>query len=120
MGNAGSDQQGLDLADAVTLLRDQIAEAQARISGPDGAHRGVLFTLGEITLELGMELTRTRGMDGGLRFSVVSLGGKKESGDRATHKVAVKLNPHSPAGGDVDIHDTEKRKRQLSQDPHGS
>ncbi|MFF8265675.1 trypco2 family protein [Streptomyces virginiae] len=123
MENVASDQQGLDLADAVTLLRNQIAEAQARIADPDGtgvAHQGVLFTLGEITLELGMELTHTRGMEGGLRFSVISLGGKKESGDRATHKVAVQLKPHLPEGGDVDINDTEKRKRQPSQDLHGS
>ncbi|MEU4995686.1 trypco2 family protein [Streptomyces sp. NPDC021622] len=36
--------------------------------------RGVGFGLGEITVELGMELARTRGVDGGLRFSVIGLG----------------------------------------------
>ncbi|MEU1409147.1 trypco2 family protein [Streptomyces sp. NPDC005728] len=111
MGNAhGADQQWLDLADAITLLRDQVAEAQARIADPDGTgagHRGVLFTLGEITLELGMELTRTRGLDGGLRFSVVGLGGKKETGNKATHTVTVQLKPHRPGGGDVDVDDEE-------------
>ena len=67
----------------------------------------MLFALRESTLELGVELTRTRRTDGGLRFSVISLGGKKETGDRATHKVAVQLKPHLPAGGDIDIRDTE-------------
>ncbi|MER5217218.1 trypco2 family protein [Streptomyces sp. NPDC002838] len=111
MNNANSaDQDWLDLADAITLLRDQVAEAQARIGSPDGTgagHKGVLFTLGEITLELGMELTRTRGIDGGLRFSVVGLGGRKETGNTASHTVTVQLKPHRPGGGDVDVNDEE-------------
>ncbi|MFI1030548.1 trypco2 family protein [Streptomyces sp. NPDC020951] len=111
MGNAhGADQEWLDLADAITLLRDQVAEAQARIADPDGtgsAHKGVLFTLGEIALELGVELTRAQGVDGGLRFSVVGLGGKKETGSKATHTVTVQMKPHRPGGGDVDVHDEE-------------
>ncbi|MFP8959086.1 trypco2 family protein [Streptomyces nanhaiensis] len=100
----GHGEQGLDLADAITLLRDQIAEAQARIAGLDGTdagHKGVLFGLGDITLELGMELTRTRGADGGLRFSVVTFGARRERADRTTHTVTVQLKPHRPDGGDV-------------------
>ncbi|MFJ2720671.1 trypco2 family protein [Streptomyces sp. NPDC087437] len=111
MGDAnGSEQEWLDLADAITLLRDQVAEAQARIADPGGsgsAHQGVMFTLGEITLELGMELIHTRGVNGGLRWSVVGLGGKKESGNKATHAVTVKLQPHLPGGGDIDVSDEE-------------
>ncbi|MGW0363214.1 trypco2 family protein [Streptomyces sp. NPDC002990] len=100
----------MDLADAITLLRDQVAEAQQRIASPGGTgggDKGLLFTLGEITLELGMELSRTQGADGGLRFSVVSLGAKKESGDRATHTVTVQLKAHAPDGGDIEISDVE-------------
>ncbi|WP_369392397.1 trypco2 family protein [Streptomyces sp. CG1] len=111
MGDAnGSDLEGLDLADAITLLRKQVAEAQARITDTGGAnaqHQGVLFTLGEITVELGMELTHARVTDGGLRFSVVSLGGKKESAHKATHTVTVQLKPHRPGGGDIDVSDEE-------------
>ncbi|MCX4671823.1 hypothetical protein OG453_34930 [Streptomyces sp. NBC_01381] len=114
VGNAsGSDQEWMDLADAITLLRDQIAEAQDRIAAPAGAgHRGVLFTLGEITLELGLELTSAKGVDGGLRWSVISLGGKKESGSRATHTVTVAMTPHLPGGGDIDVSDVEKTRRK--------
>ncbi|MFF1655263.1 trypco2 family protein [Streptomyces sp. NPDC058255] len=54
-----------------------------------------------------MELTRTRALDGGLRFSVVGLGGKKETGNKATHTVTVQLKPHRLGGGDVDVHDEE-------------
>ncbi|MFD3883045.1 trypco2 family protein [Streptomyces microflavus] len=109
VGNAsGSDQEWMDLADAITLLRDQVAEAQDRIADPAGTgDRGVLFTLGEITLDLGLELTGTKGVNGGLRWSVISLGGKKESGSKATHTVSVKLTPHRPGGGDIDVSDEE-------------
>ncbi|MGW5640907.1 trypco2 family protein [Streptomyces sp. NPDC003832] len=105
---SGSDQEWMDLADAITLLRDQVAEAQDRIADPaGGGPRGVLFTLGEITLDLGLELTGTKGVDGGLRWSVISLGGKKESGRKATHTVTVKLTPRKAGGGDVEVGDRE-------------
>ncbi|MEU9454485.1 trypco2 family protein [Streptomyces sp. NPDC048277] len=108
MGDAGgSGVEGLDLADAITLLRSQVAQAQARIAGANGEDQGVLFSLGDITVELGMELTHTRGMDGGLRFGVVSLGGRKDSARKATHTVTVHLRPHRPGGGDIDVSDEE-------------
>ncbi|MEV6408954.1 trypco2 family protein [Streptomyces bobili] len=98
----------MDLADAITLLRDQIGEAQDRIADPAGrGDRGVVFTLGEITLDLGLELTGTKGVNGGLRWSVISLGGTKESGRKSTHTVTVKLTPHRPGGGDLDVSDEE-------------
>ncbi|MEQ6028067.1 trypco2 family protein [Streptomyces salinarius] len=105
---SGSDQGWMDLADAITLLRNQVAEAQTRIAAPAGdGDQGVLFTLGEITLDLGLELTGSKSADGGLRWSVISLGAKKESGSKATHTVTVKLTPHRPGGGDIDVSDEE-------------
>lgn len=105
---SGADGEWLDLADAITLLRDQIAVAQARLADPMGSgDRGVRFTMGEITLDLGLELTDTKGVDGGLRWSVISLGAKKESASKATHTVTVKLTPHGSGGGDVDVSDEE-------------
>jgi hypothetical protein len=107
-GSAGG---AVDLADAITLLRDQIAEAQRRIATPPGhtvgADRGVLFTVGEITLELGLELTESKGADGGLRWSVVSFGGRKDSGRTTTHTVTVTLTPQGPGGGHIEVDDTE-------------
>ena len=72
-----------------------------------GGDKGVRFTMGEITLDLGLELTGTKGVNGGLRWSVISLGGKKESGRKATHVVTVKLTPGKPGGGDVEVGDRE-------------
>lgn len=93
----------MDLADAVTLLRDQIAEAQDRLAS--GGHKGVMFGLGEINLELGLELGRTRGVNGNLRFGVVGVGAKGDRTSKTTHKVTIQLNPRSPEGGPVDVND---------------
>ncbi|MEU0228170.1 hypothetical protein ABZ177_27990 [Streptomyces sp. NPDC006284] len=38
---------------------------------------------------------------------MISLGGEKESGSKATHTVTVKLTPHRPGGGDIDVSDEE-------------
>lgn len=98
----------VDLADAIALVRDQIVEARRRIEQP-GAGGGVEFGLGEITVELGMELTRTKGGSGGLRFGVVGVGAdfgaKLESADKSMHKVTVRLTPRLPGGGEVDVKD---------------
>lgn len=63
--------------------------------------------MGEITLDLGLELTGSKGANGGLRWGVISVGGKRESGRRATHTVTVKLTPHQAGGGDIDVGDQE-------------
>ncbi|QXE35086.1 hypothetical protein KQY30_13200 [Streptomyces sp. GMY02] len=112
----GPDGRWMDLADAVTLLREQIAEAQDRINRPpgtdgatggDAAHKGVLFTVEEVTLQLGLELTSTKAVDGGLRWSVISLGGKKENSGKSTHTITMRLTPHGPDGRRSEVRDVE-------------
>ncbi|MGW7256744.1 trypco2 family protein [Streptomyces sp. NPDC054834] len=103
-GSGGRDGEWLDLADAIALLREQVVEARVRIAGPEGDD-GVRFGLGEITVELGMELTRTRGADGGLRFAVAGLGGRWERVEKGTHTVTVRLTPRSSDGKPVDVGD---------------
>ncbi|MDG9714881.1 trypco2 family protein [Streptomyces sp. DH10] len=95
----------MDLADAIALLRDQVAEAQRRLSAE--GDKGVFFSLGEITLELGLELTGSRNLDGGLRFAVVSVGAKAERASKATHQVTVRLEPHGSNLGPVIVADEE-------------
>ncbi|MET7302203.1 trypco2 family protein [Embleya sp. NPDC005575] len=87
----------LDLADAIELLRVQVTEAQRRSAGAD-----VRFRLGEITVEFGMELTRTKGGGGGLRFGVASLDGRGERAAKAAHHVTVRLDPRRADGSPVD------------------
>lgn len=110
MGSGNTGGNWLDLADAIALLRDQIAEAQARIADPNGpGDKGVRFGLGEITVELGLELAETEGTNGGLRFGVfgfgANAGGKREGSDKATHRVTVRLDPRRSDGGPVEVRD---------------
>ena len=106
MGHTGgTDEDWMDLADAITLLRGQIAQAQTRLAA--AGDRGVVFGLGEITLELGVELARTRGGDGSLRFGVVGLGTKGERARKATHTVTVSLTARRPDGRPVNVADEE-------------
>ncbi|WP_406737248.1 hypothetical protein OG365_01825 [Streptomyces sp. NBC_00853] len=95
----------MDLADAVGLLRRQIAQAQRQVA--EDPADDVQFAVGEITLELGMELTGTRSVNGGLRFAVVSAGGKAERASKATHKVTVKLTPQDGSGEIILVRDEE-------------
>ncbi|MEU1486421.1 trypco2 family protein [Streptomyces sp. NPDC005752] len=90
----------LDLADAVGLLRDQLASAQAAAQGSD-----VRFRVGEVTVEFAVQLTRTGSAGGALRFGVVGLDGKRERASSATHRIQLTLHPRPSSGGDLEIGD---------------
>ncbi|MEV0262314.1 trypco2 family protein [Streptomyces sp. NPDC050617] len=101
-------EEWLDLADAIALLRDQVAEAQRRIDAPGTAgDQGIRFGLGEITLELGMELARAQGAGGKLRFGVVGVEGERQSTRTATHRVTVRLDPRTADSSGVEVGDEE-------------
>lgn len=102
MADAMSHTDWLDLADALTALRGQIAEAQMRASGS-----AVKLSVEEVTVEFGLELQRSAKGDGGLRFGVVSAGGSGERTQRATHKVSLRLGAHTDVGGPVDVSDED-------------
>ena len=99
-GNANDDW--LDLADAVTALRSQLAEAQRRAAGSS-----LRLSVDEITMEFGLELVREAGADGGLRFAVVSVGASGKQARQVTHTVTVKLSARQDDGSGVDINDDE-------------
>lgn len=92
----------LDLADAIELLRDQIVEAQERSPAT-----GVRFALGEITVEFALELSRSRGAGGGLRFYVAEANARAERASSNTHRVVVTLRPKRSDGGDVEVDDED-------------
>jgi Trypsin-co-occurring domain 2 len=94
------DEDWLDLADAVGLLRDQVAEAQQRAAG-----QPVRFALGEVTVELEVELERTGGLGGGLRWGVVSADARGERSRRSAHRVTVTMTPRLDDGAEVEISD---------------
>jgi hypothetical protein len=91
------EQVKIPLVDAVRALRREIVEA-SRVAKDEE----VQFKLGPIELEFAVEMSRETGVDGGLRFWVVSLGGQVKTGSATTHTVRLAL---TPAGGDVLILD---------------
>ncbi|WP_051831240.1 trypco2 family protein [Streptomyces violens] len=97
---------GLDLSDAIVLLRGQLSEAQHNLHR-DG-DRGIVLTVDDITLELGMELTHARTTDASLRFSVVGVGGKRDRGDKTLHKVTVHLKATAQNNNPLKVADKEK------------
>lgn len=110
MGVEGSGVEWVELADAIGMLRDQIVEARVRVTDPAGAgDRGVRFELGEVTVELGVELARVASGEGGLRFGVagwgLSAGGKREVHQSGTHRVTVRLTPRDVDGGPMKVRD---------------
>lgn len=92
----------LDLADALSALHEQLAEAQFRsLDSP------IRFSVEEVTVEFGMELQRSARGDGGLRFGVVSVAGGGERVRRGTHTVSLRLSAHTDTGGVVDVSDQD-------------
>jgi hypothetical protein len=98
----GTSTEWLDLADALTALRGQLAEAQKRAWDSP-----IHLSVEEVTVELGLELHRSAKGDGGLRFGVVSMGGSGERSRQATHHVSVRLSAHTDEGGPVDVSDED-------------
>ncbi|WP_369244646.1 trypco2 family protein [Streptomyces sp. R41] len=102
MMRSEDDEDWLDLADAIEVLRTQLSEAQRR--GQDSQLR---FVLGEITAEFEIELVRTGGGGGKLRFGVVEADARRERSARSTQRVTLRLNPEHRGGGDVAVGDVE-------------
>ncbi|MEE1815535.1 hypothetical protein PUR59_10990 [Streptomyces sp. SP18ES09] len=84
----------IGLAEAVQQLRVELEVAMA-----EGAERQLRFELGPIELEFQVDLRHTGGVDGSLRWGVISLGGKKEQSSGTGHRVTLVLNPKDSATG---------------------
>ncbi|MCZ0988317.1 trypco2 family protein [Streptomyces diastatochromogenes] len=102
MADAQAHTDWLDLADALTALREQLAEAKVRGSGSP-----VRLSVEEVTVEFGLELQRSAKGDGGFRFGVVSAGAHGERARRTTHTVTLRLAARTEAGGPVDVNDVD-------------
>jgi NTP-dependent ternary system trypsin peptidase co-occuring protein len=102
MPHGEHDEDWLDLADAIKLLRDQLTVAQERGEGSP-----LRFVLGEITVEFEIELVRSKNGGGALRFGVVEANARRERSARSAQRVTLRLNPERRGGGDVAVGDTE-------------
>jgi hypothetical protein len=84
----------LGLAEAVAALRKELTAAMTA-----GAGERVRFELGTVEMEFELELAKERGGEAGVKFWVVTLGGKGSTMSGSTHRVSLQLTPRGPDGG---------------------
>jgi hypothetical protein len=93
----------LGLAEAVAALRQELASAMTA-----GAGERIRFELGTVEMEFQLELSKERGGEAGVKFWVVTLGGKGSTTSGSTHRVTLNLTPKGVDGGPLGlISDTE-------------
>lgn len=85
------------LADAIENLRQELSEATKR-----GEGQALRFNIGDIELELAVELTREGGGKGKVSFNVlgsgVEVGGKGGLSHSNAHRVKITLKPTGGSG----------------------
>jgi len=80
--------QRIGLKEALAALRQELGESILA-----AAHEWLRFEVGEITLQFQVEVERTTEGEGGIKFWVVELGGKRAATSTTTHTVTIPLKP---------------------------
>lgn len=83
----------IPLADAIQALRRELAVAVREGVGED-----LQFSLGPIELELQVAVSREAGGEAGIKFWVVSIGGRGSRSSTSVHTVKLSLTPISASG----------------------
>ena len=83
-----ADGMQIPLASAIRALREEIVEAVRA-----GSSEELRFALGQVELELQVQASREASADAGIRFSLVSVGGKGSRSSVATQTVRLSLTP---------------------------
>ncbi|MER6530611.1 trypco2 family protein [Streptomyces sp. NPDC001508] len=86
----------IELADLLTSLRSEIDRARLAAAGQD-----VRFRINSIDLELQVAVEKTAEANAGVRFWVVSLGGKGGGKSAQTHTVKLSLAAETDTGEQV-------------------
>lgn len=82
------DGHGVPVADAIELLRSELESALAQ-----GQGRRVQFGVSDVSLTLSVVASRSRGVDGKLRWWVVEAGGSAGSSRELTQTLVLTLQP---------------------------
>lgn len=88
MDAASYNDHGIDLADAIASVRDQLIEAATRATS-----RPVAFEVGSIDMEFTLELRRETKGGGKVRAWVLEAGADAARSTGLTHRVAFTLTP---------------------------
>ncbi|MFF5360826.1 trypco2 family protein [Streptomyces scabiei] len=94
---------GIELADAVQVVRDQLISASSRGIGQD-----VRFEVGEIHMEFTVELRSEDKAGAKIRAWVIDAGAEGSQSNTQTHKVAFTLKPKDArTGGSWQVGNTD-------------
>ncbi|MGW7417731.1 trypco2 family protein [Streptomyces sp. NPDC054863] len=99
MANSSHEFDGIELADAVESVRNQLMTAAARSAGKE-----ITFTVGDIQMEFTVELRKE--IKGGAKVKawVVEAGADAARSTGRTHKVALTLKPKvTRTGASLDV-----------------
>ncbi|MFJ2585518.1 trypco2 family protein [Streptomyces sp. NPDC087538] len=89
-----SDMDGIELADAVESIRNQLIDAAGRATG-----RPVAFEVGDIQMEFTLELRKEIKGGSKVKAWVVEAGADASRATGRTHKVAFTLKPRDATTG---------------------
>jgi Trypsin-co-occurring domain 2 len=81
------------LAGAIRKLRAELLESMQEAEGEQ-----LRFALGDVELDLQLEVSQEGKGDAGIRFWLVSLGGSASASRSTTHTVHLKLTPETKEG----------------------
>lgn len=105
IGDVVTDEPWVGLAEAVGALRAEL-EAAADAAGD---HPRFRFEVEPVELEFALEVRRDGASEAGVRFGVVTLGGKGGVSAASTHRLKLVLKPQDGAtGGPARIRDRER------------
>jgi NTP-dependent ternary system trypsin peptidase co-occuring protein len=96
----------IELVEAIRALRRELIKAQ---QGQED--KEILFQVEDIDLEMKFEVSKSAGAEAGIKFWLVSLGGKGDLTSATTHTVRLKLRAITPQGGDIQVQDQTQTER---------
>jgi hypothetical protein len=95
-------EQWVGLAEAIRALRQELTTAIN--TAKDEVLR---FELGPVEMEFLLEVKKDAGGDAGVRFGVISLGGKANMSSGSTHRLKLSLTPKDALGQSPMMSDEE-------------
>jgi hypothetical protein len=100
-----ADEPFADLASTIKQLRTELTKAMA-----EGQGEQLLFGLGAVELELVVDVKNETGVDGGIKFNVITFGARKQRGHTNSHKIKLTISPVDAAGNPARVASTGKAK----------
>ncbi len=94
-----------DLASTIRQLRAELTKAMA-----EGQDEELRFGLGPVELELLLDIKNETSGEAGIKFNIITLGGRKLRGRTNSHKINLTLNPVDSEGNPARIASSGKSK----------